>query len=141
MEANIVESADRQQQNYHIREPQKLRVGQEVLLDNPTKEKLDPRWTGSWQVKEVKGPLNVRIIMDDKERLVHVNGVRPLLRAEQTTDGSIISERWSPPLFQHLREDCPESANREELPPPSQSEHPLITRAGRIVKPVDYYGF
>lgn len=141
VEANIVESADRQKQNYHSREPQKLRVGQEVLLDNPIKGKLDPRWTGPWQVKEVKGPLNVKIKMDNKERVVHVNRVRPLLRAEQTTDGSVISERWSPPLFQHLCEDCPESDNCEELPPPPQSERPLTTRAGRIVKPVDYYGF
>ena len=42
MEANTVEAADRQQQNYHSREPTKLQVGQEVLLDNPTKGKLDP---------------------------------------------------------------------------------------------------
>ena len=66
VEANIVESADTQQQNYHSGEPQKLRVGQEVLLDNPTKGKLDPRWTGPWEVKEVKGHLNVRIKMDNK---------------------------------------------------------------------------
>ena len=46
VEANVVESADRQQQNYHSGKSLKLRVGQEVLPDNPTKGKLDPHWTG-----------------------------------------------------------------------------------------------
>ena len=136
-----MEAADRQWQNYYSREPVKLRVGQEVLLDNPTKGKLDPRWTGPWEVREVKGPLTVKIKMDNKERVVHVNRVRPLLRADQTTESSEISGRWSPPLFQHYYEDRPEPATCDELPPPTQPEHPLTTRTGRIVKPVDYYGF
>ena len=79
--------------------------------------------------------------MDSKDWVVHVNRVRPLWRAEQITNGSVISERWSPPLFQHLCEDYPEPANCEELPPSPQSKCHLTTRAGRIVKPVDYYGF
>ena len=37
VEANTVEATDRQRQNYRSREPIKLQVGQEVLLDNPTK--------------------------------------------------------------------------------------------------------
>ena len=40
-----MEAATRQQQNYGFNEQVSLQVGQEVLLDNPTKGKLDPRWT------------------------------------------------------------------------------------------------
>ena len=59
MEANTVEMADREKQSYRGNKPLKLQVGQEVLLNNPTKGKLDPRWTGPWIVREWKGPLNV----------------------------------------------------------------------------------
>ena len=44
VDANIVESAERQQQFYEGCEScARLEVGQQVLLGNPTKGKLDPR--------------------------------------------------------------------------------------------------
>ena len=135
-----MEAADRQQQNYHSREPVvKLQVGQEVLLNNPTKGKLDPRWTGPWEVRELKGPLTVKIRMNNKEQIVHVNRVRPLLRPDPTIAPEI-PERWDPPLFHHHDEDFPEPVISSE-PSPSQPDHEYrTTRSGRIVKPVDYYG-
>ena len=63
----------------------KLQVGQEVLLDNPTKRKLDPCWTRPQKVRELTGPLNVKIVMNDKQRVVHVNRVRPFLRPDSST--------------------------------------------------------
>ena len=46
VDASIVHSTERQQHYYHGKAPPKLKDGQKVLLDNPTKGKLDPRWTG-----------------------------------------------------------------------------------------------
>ena len=74
-----------QTQNHQGKEPVKLQVGQEVLLDNPTKRKLDPCWTGPQKVTELTGPLNVKIVMNDKQRVVHVNRVRPFLRPDSST--------------------------------------------------------
>ena len=62
-----MEASARQQLNHRSKEPVKLQVGQEVLLDNPTEGKLDPCWTGPWTVKELKGPLNVRVEINSKE--------------------------------------------------------------------------
>ena len=70
LDANTVEMANKQLQSYQSKEPIKL---QEVLLDNPTKGKLDPCLTGPWRVRELKGPRNVKIKMDNKERVIHGN--------------------------------------------------------------------
>ena len=60
VEANTVEMANRQTQNYHGSEPLKLQIGEEVVLDSPSTGKLDSRWTGPWIVREWKGPLNIK---------------------------------------------------------------------------------
>ena len=51
VEANIVKATSRQTKYYKSQEPAKLNVGQQVLPDDPTKGKLDPRWTGPWVVE------------------------------------------------------------------------------------------
>ena len=61
VESNIVEAASRQKESYKCREPAKLKVGQQVLLDDPTKGKLDPRWTGPWEVEEIRSSCTVKI--------------------------------------------------------------------------------
>ena len=61
VESNIVETASRQKESYKCREPAKLKVGQQVLLDDPTKGKLDPRWTGPWEVEEIRSSCTVKI--------------------------------------------------------------------------------
>lgn len=43
--ANIVEPTSKQTKYYKGQETLKLSVGQQVLLNDPTKGKLDPRWT------------------------------------------------------------------------------------------------
>jgi len=139
VEANTVEAAARQQLNHRGKEPVKLQVGQEVLLDNPTKGKLDPCWTGPWTVKELKGPLNVRIEMNSKERVVHVNRLRPLLRPDTTSEHP--EGQWSPPLFQYYCNDHPAPDPQPEPPAAPQSGQPVTTRSGRVVRPVDYYGY
>ena len=90
-------------------------------------------------MRELKGPLMVKIKMNNKEWLVHVNRVRPLLRADQTPTTSAVPGRWSPPLFQYYHKDPPEPVAPNESPP-SLPGCPMTTRSGRVVKPVDYYG-
>ena len=82
VEANIVEAASRQKECYKGQEPAKLSVGQQVLLDDPTKGKLDPRWTGPWLVEEIKEPFTVKIRMGNSTRVVHINRIRPLLQGK-----------------------------------------------------------
>ena len=55
-----------------------LSIGQQVLLQDPTAPKLDPRWTGPWTVTKLKSPLTVAIQKDSSTKVVHVNRLRPL---------------------------------------------------------------
>ena len=92
----MVHSTDRQQHYYHGKSPPKLKEGQRVLLDNPTKGKLDPCWTGPWIVIQHKDPTTVLLKMGSRKQTVHINRVRPLLEENKETN---ISPQWSPPLF------------------------------------------
>lgn len=56
VDANIVEAAKHQQHHHSNEAGAKLRIRQEVLLNNPSKGKLDPRWTGLWVMTGLKGP-------------------------------------------------------------------------------------
>ena len=159
VDANLVESADKQQHAYKgsVRTP--LKPGQQVLLSNPIAGKLDPRWTGPWTVKQMKGPSTVTITMENSTRAVHINRVRPLLIEDSDSFG--VKADWTPPLFHH--EDIPENNLNNNSSPtkdrvsddnpdhtPSVLVHhrqndpepyPVITtRSGRIVKPVQRYG-
>jgi len=79
-------------------------------------------------VKEVKGPLNVRTVMNSKERVVHVNRLRPLLRPDISGEHS--EGQWGPPLFQYYCDDHPASNPQPELPAAPQSEQPVTIRRG-----------
>ena len=133
--------ANRQKLSYHGKEPLALQVGQEVLLDNPTKGKLDPRWTEPWIVREWKGPLNAKIRMNNQQRVVHVNRVRPLLRPDPRTESSVPEEQWCPSLFQYHCDENPAPATHDEPPAAPQSVPPITTRNGRVVRPVNYDGY
>ena len=61
VEANTVRLANDQQTSYKCSPRETLAIGQEVLLQNPTAQKLDPHWTGQWVVTEIKSPLTVTI--------------------------------------------------------------------------------
>ena len=50
VEANIVDSAAHLQETYRSGETITLNAGQQVLVDNPTRGKLDAHWTGPWIV-------------------------------------------------------------------------------------------
>ena len=104
VDANMVQSATQQQHFYRSSQTATtLNCGQQVLLDNPSAGKLDPRWSGPWIVKEVKGPSSVLISKGTTERLVHVNRVRPLLMEDPDDPG--VTSGWSPPLF-HYENDA-----------------------------------
>ena len=79
MEAKVVEATSRQTEYYKGQESVKLNVGQQVLLDDPSKGKLDPRWTGPWVVEEFKEPSTVKIRMGTSAHVVHTNRTRPIL--------------------------------------------------------------
>ena len=115
-----------------------------MLLNNPTKGKLDPRWTGPWVVEQ-QDNTTVRIVKGGREQTVHVNRVRPLLERDEADSEC---ESWSPPLFHdHSQDDITErlEASENTEPPGSSSngtgQQLRATRSGRVVKPVDYYGY
>ena len=132
VDANIVHSTDRQQHYYHGKSPPKLKEGQRVLLDNPTKGKLDTRWTGPWIVIQHKDPTTVLLKMGSRKQTVHINRVRTLLEEDKETN---ISPQWSPPLFHSNLDESVDSTG--ELP---NSSYLPTTRSGRTIHPVDYYG-
>ena len=97
VDTNIVESAKRQCQSYRGSETRvKLRTGQQVLLNNPTKGKLDPRWTGPWTISDLKGPSTVLLRMGTTKRAVHINRVCPFLSEESGEQQ--VSTVWTPPV-------------------------------------------
>ena len=124
-QGKLLELRETDRNSYRGNEHLKLQVGQEVLLNNPTKGKLDPRWTGPWIVREWKGPPNVKIRMNNKERVIHVNRERPLLKPDLRVGCS--EEQWSPPLFQYC-DESPAPATRDKPPAPPQSGRPVTTR-------------
>ena len=67
MDSNLVESADRQQNSYKGSFHSLLEPGQQVLLNNPCANKLEPRWTGPWLIRETQGPLTVTLTKGDVE--------------------------------------------------------------------------
>ena len=134
VDANIVHSAERQHHHYHGKVPSKLREGQKVLLNNPTKDKLDPRWTGPWVVLQCNDPTMVRLKMGTRTQTVHINRVRPLLEEDKDAD---VSAQWSPPLFNNDYDNDDSDSHTTS----NDSQCLPTTRSGRTVCPVDYYGY
>ena len=138
VEANMTEAAERQRKNYPGQNMATYVVGQKVLLDDPARGKLDPHWTGSWEVISVKGPLTLELQMGSKKRIVHVNQVRPLLVGD--ADRSSPLRRWLPPFFTHHESSVPaqdsETTQNSETAQDTQvSENPVghhhtVTRSG-----------
>ena len=64
---SIVQSAERQQLSYNGTKPPQLNQGPRVLLSNPTKGKLDPRWTGPWVVEQYDNSTTVKLRKDNKK--------------------------------------------------------------------------
>ena len=52
VEANLAESTEQWKKYYagHLKAVVKFSIGQQVLLNNAVTGKLDPRWTGPWEV-------------------------------------------------------------------------------------------
>ena len=139
VEANIVEAASRQKECYKGQEPAKLSVGQQVLLDDPTKGKLDPRWTGPWLVEEIKEPSTVKIRKGNSTCVVHINRIRPLLQGK--VDDTPVDRAWNPPYFHHSdgSDSGQDSDTHESLGNTNARSH-VVTRSGQTVRPPDYYG-
>ena len=79
--------------------------------------------------------------MGQKEQVVRINRVRPFL--EEDTDISPPST-WNPPLFQTNPHDelSQQSEVVRPLGPRNESNLQLpMSRSGRVIKPVDYYGY
>ena len=128
VESSIVDSAYRLQKTYRSSESITLSAGQKVLVDNPTRGKLDAHWTGLWTVIQ-QDSTSVKIKMGAKEQVVHVNLIRPLLQKD-TSEPRF--QNWTPPLFEHVHSGDDKEA---ENPTPLRN-----TCSGRIVQPPDRYG-
>ena len=144
VEANTAQSTERQQFHYKSSQtyPQ-LKPNQKVLLSNPIRGKLSPRWTGPWTVLCMKSPTTVQLEMAAASRTVHIN--RTLL-LEEDKDHQV-PPNWVPPLFTHeeiLQQPDQVSTSDETTADSSTSggpsEVPYVTRSGRVVKPVERYG-
>ena len=146
MEANTAQSTECQQFHYKSSQtfPQ-LQPNQKVLLSNPIKGKLSPRWTGPWAVLRMKSPTTVQLKMGAASRTFHINRVCPLM-LEESRDHQV-SSNWVPPLFTHeeilLQPDqvnTSDETSADISTSEGPSELPYITRSGRVVKPVERYG-
>ena len=70
VDANIIQSTERQQRFHTSAKSPLLQQGQKVLLNNPTKGKLNPRWTGPWVVQRYENSTTLRL----KERRERTGG-------------------------------------------------------------------
>ena len=132
MEASIVEATNRQTEYYKGQEPVKLNVGQQVLLDDPTKGKLDHRWTGHGVGEEFKAPSTVKIRMGTSTRGVHINRTRPFLQGE--IDDTPVVKAWNPPNFCHIdgSDSGGDSEARENSGNPGAGSQ-VVTRSSRVI--------
>ena len=139
VEANIMEATIKQKDYYKGREPVKLRPGQQVLLEDPTRGKLDPRWTGPWEVEEFREPSTVKIKRGNSTRVVHINRTRLLLQGE--IDEAPLSKTWNPPCFNYSEDSsADQDGDTQENNRDSGRGPHVVTRSGRVVRPPDYYG-
>ena len=91
-----------------------------MLLNNPTKGKLDPHWAGPWVVLQCDDPTTVRLKMGTGEQMAHIYHVCLLLEENKDAD---VSAQWSPPLFSSGNDandlDSPSASNDSRgLPDP-----------------------
>ena len=82
VDANITESVMRQQSSYYSGTctGTSLVEGQKVLVDNPTRHKLDPKWTGPWIVQKVIDATSVRVKKDAREQVAHITEFVPCFK-------------------------------------------------------------
>jgi len=82
--------------------------------------------------------------MGDTSRVVYVNRIRPFLEVNDSDNG-LTTTSWSPPFFQQLdvedshgKPTSPIVTHSASAPPPVPPQ--VVTRSGRVVKPVVHYG-
>ena len=128
-----MDSAAHLQETYHNGETITLTAGQQGLVDNPTRGKLDAHWTGPWIVIK-QDATSVKVKMGTKEQVVHINRIRPLLQKDTLEEGHY---NWAPPLFQNLESDETQNDDQET----ENSASARTTRSGRVVRPPERYGY
>ena len=114
-----------------------MAVGQKVLVSNPIRGKLNPRWTGPWIVQKQIDATSVKVKMGTRQQVIHMNQIRPLLLEDSSSSET---PTWEPPWFTHENDEPSE----EENPAAQDNSNPVVertTRSGRVVRPVDYYGY
>ena len=109
IEANIVESAEHQQLSRHNSVAgKKLKVGQEILLNNVTRGKAGPSMDSTLCGHRLKGLLTVLLRISTMVRAVHINRVHP-----DRSEGSDRIHELDSPLFHH--KEGPTRPTSEEL--------------------------
>lgn len=117
-------SANDQQNSYNCSPREPLTIGQQILLQDPTAQKLGPSI-----MTKIKSPLTIVIKKGDTTKVVHVSRIHPLVGVKDTSDDQIAA--WSPLYFEHLDgEDSPnapaglQSGGNTAVPPT-----PVVTRS------------
>ena len=75
---NINDAAQQQQTHYNKHSVTRtFSVGEPIWLSIPTARKLQPRWEGQWTVKQIIGPVNLKITDGKRTKVVHMIRVQP----------------------------------------------------------------
>lgn len=110
-----------------------------MLVSNPIRTKLGAQWTGPWIVLKTIKATSVKVKMGAREQVVHVNRIRPLLQESTSVAESHV---WTPPLFTHTESSETDEAAVDDCGAPADdAPPPQTTRSGRVIRPVDYYGY
>ena len=84
---NTTAAAQQQKNNYNKNSsPRAFSVGDPIWLLIPTARKLQPRWEGNWIIKDIIGPVNLKISDGKRTKVVHTNQVQRHIQPHQFTE-------------------------------------------------------
>ena len=139
--ANITESVTWQKNLYHsgTGTTVSLAEGEKVLVNNPIHNKLEPYWTGPRIVQKIVDATSVRVKMETREQVVHINRIRPLLQEDSSAKEGHL---WSPPLFTHTDISGTDEAAVSDHEASQDDSPPMRTmHSGLVIRPVDCYSY
>ena len=114
---NINDAAQQQQTHYNKHSVTRtFSVGEPIWLSIPTARKLQPRWEGKWTVKQIIGPVNLKITDGKRTKVVHMNRVQHRVQPQKFTEEMPLetsrAAQWCPPQIDHLEVPYPMELER-----------------------------